>query len=208
MKLKKFILQVNKMETTNLRDRCSVTWNLFKTGMMLGNSISLVQDPVCSSYIELQSFIELYQKVLEELDGSDLSSFVDFFFEPSHINQSILVFIDSDAQEDFRSMAEELEVIPKLKEVMEGETIREKTERMERERVCIEAKSQAKTQVKTQAKTPPSPLEKQQKKIEQMRKTLMELSSKIANSTDIEVIKRYQKKMLSVSEALKNITTV
>lgn len=176
----------------NLRDQCNLTWTAFQ---LIKNSVHLIQDPICSSYIETDSFINLYGELLTTLDGSDMSSYLDFFFEKSPINTSIYMFIDEDAKEDFRDLAEEMNLIPKFKEVCEGESAQEKAKRIQK--------------ISTSHKENNiSPMEKNHKKINQMQKTLLELTKKIASSTDIEVIKRFQEKMRKIEEFLKKEVTL
>ena len=173
----------------NLRDNCSITWETFNSTIL--RTLSLIQDPICSSYIESNSFIDIYKELLETLNGDDMSSYFDFFFEKSHVNNSIYVFIDEDAKDDFRFLAEDMNLIPKLKEIMEGETQQEKqvrTKRPEKDKI--------------------SPIDKTQKKITQMQKSLIDLTLKISKITDLEVIKRYQEKMKRIEEYLKNTNTV
>jgi hypothetical protein len=95
----------------------SITWEKFDK-----ESISMISDPITGGSLEKGCFIAIYEKALQTLDGSDMSSFVDFYFHKSPINNSILEFVDVDAQEDFRDLAIELELIPDVKDIQRGES--------------------------------------------------------------------------------------
>ena len=92
--------------------------------------VECIEDPIYSFPVNKTCFFSTYETLLESLDGRDMSSFIDFFFEHSIVNKKILVFIDDDAKEDFRVLAEELKLIPELYEICEGESKDEKQERI------------------------------------------------------------------------------
>lgn len=107
--------------------KASLTWIQFKTNSL--SNIDIFEDPVYSTYIGREIFIDMYGKVLETLDGSDMSSYIDFYFELSPINNTIYLFKDEDAKLDFRDFAIELGLIPEIKEIMEGESKTDKEKR-------------------------------------------------------------------------------
>jgi len=107
-----------------------ITWNNFDH-----SKIELFRDPTWESYIPCEEFIQIYGRLLKTFDGSDMSSYVDFFFRPSPINKTIYEFIDEDARLDFRDMAEEMNLIPSMNEIMEGEDEVEKIKRKEKEKI-------------------------------------------------------------------------
>lgn len=82
---------------------------------------TLFEDPMYSLYIEYDAFVDTYAPLLETLDGSDMTSYLDFFMEPSPLNHSTAVFKDEDARLDFRDLAIEMKLLPEVREVMEGE---------------------------------------------------------------------------------------
>ena len=106
----------------------SITWSKFNV-----TSVCLVDDPITSGQMAIESFIEIYEPLLLTLDGRDLSSYVDFFFERSACNNSILVFVDEDAKLDFRDEAIHMQLIPPIGDVMVGESGEDVDRRHERE---------------------------------------------------------------------------
>jgi DNA-binding transcriptional MerR regulator len=92
-------------------------------------TITLFEDPVYSTYIDKDIFIDIYEKVLDTFDGGDMTSFIDFYFEPSPVNTTLYIFRDEDVKLDFRDFAIELGLIPEIKEIMEGESKKDKDNR-------------------------------------------------------------------------------
>ncbi|CAH6418161.1 Hypothetical protein HVR_LOCUS36 [uncultured virus] len=104
----------------------SITWESFQPEL---NKVDMFEDPVYESYIEKDQFLEIYFTILKALDGSDLSSYIDFYFQPSPINPSIYIFVDENAKLDFRDFAYEKGLIPEMKEIIESESRQEKLNR-------------------------------------------------------------------------------
>ena len=97
------------------------------------NVIDEVEDPILESPTEIKSFEEIYGKFLSELDGQDEESRVSYFFEVSIFNNRTLIFKDKQKRKDFRKESEIMNLIPKLKEICEGETKKEKLQRKKSE---------------------------------------------------------------------------
>lgn len=97
----------------------NMTWKCFEHNKL--ESISLISDPITGGFISKECFIGIYGSLLETLDGSDLSSYVDFFFEISPCNSCSLVFVDEDAQADFLDFAIDMKLIPEMFDIMRGE---------------------------------------------------------------------------------------
>ncbi len=104
--------------------RYHLTWSKFDP-----TSITLIEDPLTSNHLVVESFIDIYGPLLETMDGRDMASYIDFYFERSHANQLVLVFTDENARIDFREEAEMMGLIPSMKAVMEGESAQEKADR-------------------------------------------------------------------------------
>ncbi len=107
--------------------------------------ISLLEDPVCSSRIDIESFTVSYGKILDTLDAKTSDSQVSFFFERSHCNNDLLVFKSEKARELFREEAENLKLIPSFKEISEGESKKSKEKRKKKEKDAKKKKLEAKT---------------------------------------------------------------
>lgn len=111
---------------------CSLTWEKFQASPGI---ITIFQDPVYLTYVESSIFVEMYGMLLRTFDGSDMTSFIDFYFEPSPLNNTIYIFRDEDTQLDFRDLAIEFNLIPEIKEIMEGESKQEKIIRTQPKKV-------------------------------------------------------------------------
>ena len=92
--------------------------------------IDCIEDPILSNfYMDKHNFFSIYQPLLETFDGRDLTSYIDFFLKNSVTNNRLLVFSDDDTKEDFRSLADEMNLIPSFIEICEGESPEEKLRR-------------------------------------------------------------------------------
>lgn len=148
-----------------------VTWKSFDT-----TSLELVEDPIGTGQMSIESFINTYSPLLETLDGRDMSSYMDFYFERSVCNASILVFVDENAKLDFRDEAILMGLIPELTEIMEGETVNEKKLRESVKYKAVQKQKILKNNV--------SWLEKQQKTLISAQKSLDVLEKKLIDEKD------------------------
>ena len=166
---------------------CSLTWDKFQTTK--AKTVSIFEDPVYSTYVTKDIFIEMYGACLETLDGDDETAFVDFYFEPSPLNNSIYIFRNEEAKLDFRDLAIELGLIPEIREIMEGETKVAKAIRL--------APKQA-------VKAPVSSQTKVQHRTAQAQKTLDHLMQQLKEETDPRVRENLQRK---IEKTLKHLDT-
>lgn len=83
--------------------------------------VLFLPDPLTNTKLCKQQYIDLYGKVLNYLNGSDLSSYFTFFFKPDIIDSTIWNFVDEDAREDFTDWCIEENLLPTLKEAHQGE---------------------------------------------------------------------------------------
>jgi hypothetical protein len=111
------------MSSTRLNLRCA--WK------KITSQIELIEDPIYQSPVEISVYMDIYGPLLDSLDGEDYESEVNFFFEVSPMNSSLLVFRNEETKTIFREEAEERNLIPQLVEICEGETRMEKLRRME-----------------------------------------------------------------------------
>jgi len=95
--------KILKLEMDAFALSCSLTWDKFQTTK--AKTVSIFEDPVYSTYVTKDIFIEMYGACLETLDGDDETAFVDFYFEPSPLNNSIYIFRNEEAKLDFRDLA-------------------------------------------------------------------------------------------------------
>lgn len=154
----------------------------------LHSRISLFEDPITGGRLAWESFIETYGKLLETLDGRDMSSYVDFFFEPSSLDTSIWVFVDEDAKLDFRDEAILMGLVPPIVDVMAGEDHTDAEERKERERAKEE-------QRRKQQKMPTSAAEKKRKQLMNAQLTVDKLSRQLLEEKDEKKIAALKSKL-------------
>lgn len=83
----------------------------------------------------------MYGELLQTFNGDDMSAFIDFYFEPSPLNNTMYIFRDENAKLDFRDLAVELNLIPEIKEIMEGESKKEKLARNQPKKIKIPNKT-------------------------------------------------------------------
>ena len=105
----------------------NLTWLKFSQNGL--SRIELISDPITDGLLSKECFLSVYQPLMETLDGSDMSSYVDFFFEISRFNNTILLFIDEEARLDFQDLALDMNLIPELIEIMQGESKKDEAKR-------------------------------------------------------------------------------
>ena len=121
--------------------------NTYKTEIPKGNLtwqnvqdyVLFLPDPLTNAQLGKQQYVELYGKILNYFDGSDLSSYFTFFFKPDIIDSTIWKFVDEDAREDFAEWCTEENLLPTLKEAHQGEDDIDYNE-LEKEAIVIEQK--------------------------------------------------------------------
>jgi hypothetical protein len=85
------------------------------------NSIKSIQEPICELYISIRDFDKAYRKFMITLDGRDMTSFVDFFWQRSPIDSSCLEFVDKDARLDIYDYFRDTNLIPDMHKVHSGD---------------------------------------------------------------------------------------
>lgn len=165
--------------------RKRLTWNIVQENLL--ETIDLFEDPVYGSYIEKELFVEIYNPVLNELDGGDPFYYFCSYFEPSAVNNSTYVFKDNQTKQEFYEMALEYGVVLNIKEIQEGES---KTEKQTRIKLASKQEQKNKTCPETIAK----------KKSEQMLKSLDKLQRRMANETNPRIRTNIQRKMQKILE--------
>jgi len=100
-------------------DGASLTWDVVRANTRLARTF---EDPITGASIDVSEFFAVYGPVLRQLDGSDMSSYVDFFWLPSPIDITSWQFVDDDTRQDFLDWAVELECVPPMCEVQAGES--------------------------------------------------------------------------------------
>lgn len=91
------------------------------------------EDPVTNSYVDTQQFRDAYGEALDSLDGSDLMSYVDYYFTETPMIQGTWVFKDDDVRQEFYELCVESGCMLSLKEIQEGETKTDKAARKAKE---------------------------------------------------------------------------
>lgn len=121
---------------------------------------STFEDPINGGMVDLQQFYGAYRAVLDDLDGRDLMSYVDFFFSRNPMVAGHWSFTDEDAQEDFYAMCLEMGCSRTREEIQEGESAVEKAARKSKEQAGASSKPHKKPQAMSTPKhaasrTPP-----------------------------------------------------
>lgn len=98
-------------------DNCKITWEM----VISDYTIRSIQEPVCEMMIEKDDFSNAYDLFLTTLDGSDMTSFVDFFWRRSPVDNSCLEFVDSDARMDIYEYLRDEKLIPDMDKVHSGD---------------------------------------------------------------------------------------
>ena len=96
---------------------CQVTWPM----LMEDPSIKSIQEPISEMMISKIDFDKAYDKFLQTLDGRDMTSYVDFFWRRSPIDNSCLEFVDKDARLDIYEYLREEDLIPDMSKVHSGD---------------------------------------------------------------------------------------
>jgi hypothetical protein len=159
----------------------------------------MFEDPMYSTPVAKEIFVEIYGRCLETLDGEDEVSFVDFFFEPSPVNNTLYLFRNEDARLDFRDLAIELGLIPEVIEIMEGES---KAEKAARKGAAVSYK--AENPKPKPKKTEDNPLPNVQFRTQQAQKTLERLMLKLKEETEPKVRESLERK---IAQTLKYLDT-
>ena len=107
-----------------------VTWKQ----VLLANDITDMEDPVTGSEYCKHYYYKIYGKVLDELDGTDLMSYVSFFFERHPIRPYCLRFIGDNEKFDFMDWAIEFEILPPMEQIQTGEDDNDVKEKIEKEK--------------------------------------------------------------------------
>lgn len=97
-------------------NECKITWNM----VMTDKSIKSVYEPVCEMCVPKKDFDQAYSTFLITLDGSDMTSFVDFFWQRSPTDNSCLEFIDNDSRLDIYDYFREHNLVPDMNKVHDG----------------------------------------------------------------------------------------
>jgi len=96
---------------------CCVTWKL----VMQDITIRSIQEPISEMLIEKIEFYEAYEEFLVTLDGRDMTSYVDFFWQRSPVDCSCLEFVDRDARIDIYEYLRDEDLVPDMKKVHTGD---------------------------------------------------------------------------------------
>ena len=116
----------------------SITWNI----AIQEPQIMYFQHPVFQTQVKKDLFQQEFRTLLQQLDGTTMSDYIDFYYKPDIIDPTMYIFIDEDAKEDFFDFAVETDCIPSLKSIHMSENETEREARVECERLLHEEKMQ------------------------------------------------------------------
>lgn len=116
-------------------------WNDIKNDL----SIELLEHPIYNSFVSKGVFEMEFKPLLDLLDGTTMTDYIDIFYEKDSILTTSLRFIGENEKLDFYEWAVELECLPTLIEIHEGESTNDKNNRKEDEKnIRLEHNKQAK----------------------------------------------------------------
>ena len=107
----------SKFHNINENGSCQVTWEL----AMRDSSIKSIQEPISEMLICKREFNDAYSKFMITLDGRDMTSYVDFFWRRSAIDNSCLEFIDKDTRLDIYEYFRDDNLVPDMAKVHSGD---------------------------------------------------------------------------------------
>ena len=107
-------------------NKTKITWKIFINDI---KDISSIEDPITGCELNLQKFIQIYKLVLEDFNGNDEISYMDFFFESNPLRRHCLTFKDNIVKEDFLNWAIDYNISDKLHEIHKSETDNEEKKR-------------------------------------------------------------------------------
>lgn len=161
------------------------TYNTFEWHTIYG-----IQDPIYESVIDRISYFDTYGPLLETFDGLDVDSFIEEFFRRSPVNETVLIFVDEDSRLDFQYMAIDMELVPPIVEICEGESKKDKIKRKD------------KTKQQRKPKTVVSNEGKKKARVKQMEKTITSLQCRIEQETNANKLEKLDIKLRKTKEAL------
>jgi hypothetical protein len=102
-----------------------LTWNK----VLKDNTIDLIEHPLNGCLIPKEQFSIEFEQLLIEFDGTTASDYFDFYFSRCPMNKISYKFRDDDTKEDFIDACIELNIIPSMKEILQGEMKEEQENR-------------------------------------------------------------------------------
>jgi len=97
--------------------KCRVTWDL----IMKDQSIKSIQEPISEMFIGKEDFDAAYGEFMKTLDGRDMTSYVDFFWRRSPLDESSLEFVDKNTRLDLYDFLRDDDLIPDMDKVHSGD---------------------------------------------------------------------------------------
>jgi len=96
-------------------------YNLTWCKVLKDNSIDSIEHPLSGCLMPKEQFSIEFSLLLEEFDGTTASDYFDFYFSRCPINKTSYKFRDDDTKEDFIDACIDLNIIPSMKEILQGE---------------------------------------------------------------------------------------
>lgn len=164
------------------------------------DTIMCIEDPVHQSYIDCEVYLEMYGDLMKTFDGSDADSYIDCFYTRSPVNSFMLIFLDEDSRLDFQHLAMEAGLIPRIQEICEGESKKDKDKRTRQ--VQVQA-----SQPKREKKPVVSREDKHRLRSDQMLKTMDSILAKLAMEEDPDIRSKMNQKLQRIQSELQNPKT-
>jgi hypothetical protein len=157
-----------------IMEHYSIIWRKFNPA-----AYEVFEDPIFGQ-IDRDSFLDSYGPLLITFDGRNVATFIDFYFESSPLNRSVLVFRDAPRRDRFLREAQRMELVPGFKELTTGESD-----------VAVE-----------QRKSRPPKVRDEAKMLIHSQQTLDKLTKKLAQEMDIERRRALQEKIQRITAFL------
>ena len=181
--------------------RGNLTWEVAQ------DYILFLPDPLTNAKLCKHQYIDLYGKVLNYLDGSDLSSYFTFFFKPDIIDSTNWNFVDEDAREDFTDWCIEENLLPTLKEAHQGEDDID-VNQLEKEAMEIEEKEKANREKSIQIQKEKQKNKKnipQKSKKELLELQLSKFEQELEKNQNPQKIEKCKNKIKKIKHMIDNI---
>jgi hypothetical protein len=94
-----------------------ITWNI----LIQDKTVRVIQEPISEMLITKDEFMDAYNSFMETLDGRDMTSYIDFFWKRSPIDEGILEFVDQDSRLDIYDLLLDMDLVPDMDKVHSGD---------------------------------------------------------------------------------------
>lgn len=181
-------------------------YNLTWSRIWKDSSIEYIEHPLNAFLLPKEQFAIEFQLLLDEFDGTTSSDYFDFYFCRCPLNQTSYKFRDNDTKEDFIDACIDLNIIPTMKEVLQGETRQEQECRRAKssEDLTKDFKKLKSQEMALKFHSKPKNERIYKSKAQQIQDTFHELLKRIDECKDEEKKKSLEKKLTRVVQLMEH----